>query len=539
MSRHLLLKDYGLLWCILVAVGLVCRPLTAVDETRAVSVAWEMWQRGDWLVPHLNGEPYSHKPPLLQWAIQASWLVFGVNDWTPRLVAPLFGLANLVLVARLAGCLWPGRERIARIAPLMLLGLPIWALWTTLTLYDMLMTFFTTLGVAGIWRAARGETSRGWLMTAAALGGGILAKGPVSLLLVLPLALAAPGWTERPERGWRSWYAGVLGAVLLGAAIALLWAVPAGISGGDEYRRAIFWSQSAGRIAHSFAHQRPWWWYAAVFPLLLMPWIFWGRPRRMQLDAGLRFCLVHVAATLVLLSVVSGKQVHYLLPLVPTSVLVLARLLDDGPAERRWPGLQAVGAFGLVLGLALIGYPWLKAVFGLAESHTNLMRLIGGASLPVKAILVGAGVFGLLARPAGVVAAVRAAAFVMAGVVVALHLMYREAERPYQDLGPIAGRLAELQGRGVPVGYWGKYSGDFQFLGRLKAPLQVVDGGLELTKWLMSHPDGCLVIVNRHVPETLESRAEFAQSYRGSRRIGVWKASALLGDAELLRNLIR
>ncbi|HSH29228.1 MAG TPA: hypothetical protein VK971_04905, partial [Thiohalobacter sp.] len=73
----------------LMAVVLWLRPLLPVDETRYVAVAWEMWLRGDFLVPHLNGQAYHHKPPLLFWLIQAGWTLFGVSDWWPRLVAPL------------------------------------------------------------------------------------------------------------------------------------------------------------------------------------------------------------------------------------------------------------------------------------------------------------------------------------------------------------------------------------------------------------------------------------------------------------------
>ncbi len=60
-------------WVLLLMLALLSRHLLAVDETRYVSVAWEMWLRGDWLVPHLNGEPYDHKPPLLFWLIHLSW----------------------------------------------------------------------------------------------------------------------------------------------------------------------------------------------------------------------------------------------------------------------------------------------------------------------------------------------------------------------------------------------------------------------------------------------------------------------------------
>ena len=55
MQSRFFPKDYILIWLFLVLVGLACRPLMPIDETRAVSVAWEMWQRGDFLVPHLNG----------------------------------------------------------------------------------------------------------------------------------------------------------------------------------------------------------------------------------------------------------------------------------------------------------------------------------------------------------------------------------------------------------------------------------------------------------------------------------------------------
>jgi 4-amino-4-deoxy-L-arabinose transferase-like glycosyltransferase len=53
----------------LAVVSLLTRNLIPVDETRYTTVAWEMWVRSDFLVPHLNGETYSHKPPLLFWLI--------------------------------------------------------------------------------------------------------------------------------------------------------------------------------------------------------------------------------------------------------------------------------------------------------------------------------------------------------------------------------------------------------------------------------------------------------------------------------------
>ena len=163
----------ALMWVVLMAVAVWTRPLLPVDETRYLAVAWEMWREGNFLVPHLNGETYSHKPPLLFWLMHLGWGLFGVNDWWPRLVAPLFGLGSLICTVLLAGTLWPGPlyEGIRRRAPIILIGCLFWTFFTTLTMFDMILAFFTLLGLYGLvqarrtgsWRArAGGPAPYGW-----------------------------------------------------------------------------------------------------------------------------------------------------------------------------------------------------------------------------------------------------------------------------------------------------------------------------------------------------------------------------------------
>jgi 4-amino-4-deoxy-L-arabinose transferase-like glycosyltransferase len=98
------------LWLLLVMVPLASRTFLQIDETRYVTVAWEMWLSGEWLVPILNGEVYHHKPPLLFWLIMIGWTIFGVNEWWPRLVPGFFSLGSFM-----AQCL-PGRFIVASIA---------------------------------------------------------------------------------------------------------------------------------------------------------------------------------------------------------------------------------------------------------------------------------------------------------------------------------------------------------------------------------------------------------------------------------------
>src|SRR5947208_13340062 len=59
------------------------------DEGRYAEIAREMFVRGDWVVPHLQGEPYLDKPPLLYWLVVLTYKLFGVHAWAARLVPAL------------------------------------------------------------------------------------------------------------------------------------------------------------------------------------------------------------------------------------------------------------------------------------------------------------------------------------------------------------------------------------------------------------------------------------------------------------------
>ena len=137
------------LWAGTVVVALAMRPLLPIDETRYAAVAWEMWLGGDSLVPRLNGETYSHKPPVLFWLITAGWWVFGVSELWLRLVAPLSGLASLFATYALARLLWPADAKAARLAPIVVLGSLLFAVTMTVAMFDTLVTPVRARGADG------------------------------------------------------------------------------------------------------------------------------------------------------------------------------------------------------------------------------------------------------------------------------------------------------------------------------------------------------------------------------------------------------
>ena len=340
--------------------ALLMRPLLPIDETRYITVAWEMWTNDNFLVPHLNGELYSHKPPLLFWLMKLGWMVFGVSETWARLVAPLFGLASLWLTVKLAREIWPNLDAgvlstRAMLAPLMMVSGLYWTVFSTMTMFDMMLTAATLIAVLGYVKAWKGFVAGkgfwlGILIAGAGIGLGGLTKGPAILVHTLPIALLVPLWGPhltgaRGDASWGKWYGGVGVSLVLGVAIALCWAIPAAIVGGPEYRDAIFIKQSADRMVKSFAHRRPFYWFAWVLPLMLLPWTLWprlwrgigahrawreGRGLRAGLnDGAVRLLLLWAGSSIVIFSAISGKQPHYLLPIFPALALFAAYVLTQ------------------------------------------------------------------------------------------------------------------------------------------------------------------------------------------------------------------
>jgi 4-amino-4-deoxy-L-arabinose transferase-like glycosyltransferase len=497
-----------LLLTMLTIVAIITRPLTPIDETRYVSVAWEMWLRGDFLVPFKNGLPYSDKPPLMMWMYQAGWAIFGVNEWWPRLVSPLFSAGSLLLTVALAKRLWPDRPGVGGNAALVLASCLLWTIFSTSAMFDVLLAFFSLVGIHGILIAASGRRS-GFVWLGIAVGLGVLAKGPVILLQLLPVAALAPWWN--PGLRWKRWSGGLLLAVLLGALIALAWAIPAGIAGGAAYQKAIFWGQTANRMVQSFAHRRPLWWYLPLLPVLLFPWFVWPslwsalRSYVRQLDRGGRFCIAWMLPVFIAFSLISGKQLHYLLPLFPAFGLFAARALHDTGAVRLTVPAALLALVGAALSLISLG------LLHLPPGRLQALPLLWPS---VAMLLFGMVVLvrGRQGRPVLTLAILGAvfAALLQLAIARPLYAAY--------DVRPMARAVRQLQDAGHTVAHDGNYHAQYQFFGRLQRPLVMLQGAA-LHAWLLAHPDAYAVMYVKTAAKLEGIQALAKQPYRGEQAV--------------------
>ncbi|MHB1350238.1 MAG: ArnT family glycosyltransferase, partial [Desulfobulbaceae bacterium] len=471
-----------LLWGGLLGTALYTRPLLPVDETRYLSVAWEMWQSNEFLVPHINGLPYSHKPPLLFWLIHFGWWLFGVNPWSARLTAPLFGFGSILLTMQVGRALWPDDKKIGRVVPLLLLGMISWSLYGTLTMFDTLVVFFSLTAYLGLLRAVQEKGVAPWLLVGFSVGLGLLAKGPVVLLYIVPPAVLAPWWSRGKVASWRCWYGSLLLALAGGIVLALCWAVPAANAGGSEYGRAILLGQTTGRMVHAFAHQRPFFWYAFWVPLVFFPWFFcgqfWRGIKHLRLDQATRFCLSAIIPAFILLSYISGKQVHYLLPLLPMAGLLMARTASSMSAGSSAAGLWPLAVILVFFGLALLVAPGLQLHGGDADMLAFLPPWLG--IIPLLS-----GLMFFFRRSCGsILLLITCIATMNVLLLIVLQLALSEPLHRLYDQTEIGAALRTAQESGYPVAvYPPRLTDQMQFAGRLTRPLFPVDTLEEVVLW--------------------------------------------------------
>ena len=516
--------DHPLLLGLLLLLPVVfLLPPLPIDETRYLAVAWEMRQGGEFLVPHLNGTTYAHKPPLLFWLINLGWLVTDVHAWTARAMTLLCSALTLFLLYRLTLRLTASTHA-ARLSMWFLLGTLYFGAFANAIMFDVPLTTCVLLAALGICDLADRRTARGIAITTAAIGLGILVKGPVMLLDVAFIALSAPWWNAEALAGRLARYYGALAAaVVRGIAIGLAWAIPAALHGGPDYAHAIFLRQTFDRIEGvkgASTHGRPWWWYGVIFPLMLLPWPLvlrgsWQRARALWSTPALRFALAWLLPTLLAFSLIAGKQPHYLLPMLPAVALVAALLV----AQAGWHVRNGLFALALIgIGAAIVGLPWY------AITHEDF-DVISDLSPGWGMAIIGLGVllYALARRqpdPAW-------PALAMLALVLLIKLAVAQGTGVRYNPWPIAEAVRAAQDRGQPIVHMGWHHGVYEFAARLLQPLPTLGSLEELADWAQRHPDG--LVMSFYPTFRFRAPPVYTQPFRGT-VVSIWNVRDALAS---------
>jgi 4-amino-4-deoxy-L-arabinose transferase-like glycosyltransferase len=377
-----------------------------------------------------------------------------------------------------------------------------------------------------------------WLLFGLLIGAGLLTKGPVMLLHIAFPWLLGPLWNDWARDNRARWYTRGVLAVLLGLAMLLAWAIPAGFSGGDAYRHRLFFTQTAGRVVKGVqtdqklqSHPRWIGWYLISLPMLLFPFTAWPRAwvalgtLRKPLDNGVRFALCWLVPSFVVFSLISGKQWYYLLPEFAGWMLLLAgaiavlRERNDTLANHYWLGSWPLGLGSILFAAFLLALPYLT------QGHSLHSEWVEGAapysrSFSVVFLLLGAL---LLMRGRGEMRRVALAGLVG---VLALNTLFTLTLWHKYDLAPASSVVSNAQADGQDIAIIGNYEGQFHFAGRLTRPIAELWNNEDIQSFAASHPNGLIITHPDQLDATALRYALLVQPFRSS-WVEVWPATTV------------
>ena len=307
--------------------GLGAYPLLDPDEGRNAQVALEAVRDGHWLPPTLNGQVRYQKPPLYYWMVASSFLALGPGETSARLPSALAALLGVLVVFFMGEALW-GREK-GLLAATIIATTFIYALYSHIVIFDMVLTFFIVASLLFAWRGLEEEKKRAWNLASFFMALAFLTKGPVGVLI--PAMALFPLITYRAliDRERLSI------PILVPLAIFLIVTVPPFIlleMKSPGYCYHFFWKENVVRYLEPVFHREaPPYFYLIIILLGFLPWTFL-LPRALARLGELGRLYPHrtifLASWIILptlfFSLAKAKMPHYILPTFPAWALLLA-----------------------------------------------------------------------------------------------------------------------------------------------------------------------------------------------------------------------
>jgi len=302
-------------------------PLYDLDEGAFTEAMREMLASGNYITPHMDGEPRFDKPVLIYWLQGASVKLLGLSELALRLPSALAAtgwlLALWLFVRRR---LDPSTATIAALVMALTLEVSIIAKAATA---DAVLNLFLALSFFDIYRWYLKPERGTLLLIYLWIGLGFLTKGPVAILFpVLVSCLfflsthSLKEWLRAVRHPW--------GWVLL-LAVILPWHIAVYLDSGPGFFEHFFLRHNLGRFgAAMHGHQGFFAYYLVILPLIMLPFTGWflrllpafKRTWANPLD---RFLWLWFAAVFVFFSFSGTKLPHYVLYGATPLFILMAR----------------------------------------------------------------------------------------------------------------------------------------------------------------------------------------------------------------------
>ena len=347
----------GALFAALVTLpGLGIGTLWDNSETAYGEVAREILLTRDWVVMHLNGQPWFVQPPLYFWIAAFFAKLLGPSALALRLPSALatiaMGGAVGYATARIAG------ERAGMIAAIVLSTSLMQAIVGRLAIMDALLDFAIAAAVLWWYRAFEpsGSARRrdtAFVCGALALAIGTLAKGPVAPVITVLVVGAWLLWERRAGRTAAPHAGAVVLALATYVAVTLPWFVALGARVGPAAIVELIGHYTFGRFTGVIENQTgPFWYYLPVVILGFFPWIAFVpvaaaaalRDARRPDGRFARLAIVWTVVPFVFFSFANTKLPNYVAMILPALAILVALWFERvrNGADRRAAVISAL-----------------------------------------------------------------------------------------------------------------------------------------------------------------------------------------------------
>jgi 4-amino-4-deoxy-L-arabinose transferase-like glycosyltransferase len=395
-----------LVWAIVCLPNLGAPSLWDVDEGNNSEAAYEMRESGMFIVPTFDYEMRVDKPALLYWLQVAAYSQFGVNEFSARLPSALAALCAIFLTYELGRRTFGSAAGL--ISGLILTSAALFCASARFANPDALLDAFTLLTLFVFWRGYRANGPLPFASAGAISGLGMLAKGPVGLVLPCAVSILFLAWQRQL---WRLFDRRLIWGVLTFILVAAPWYTWVGIETKGEWLAGFFWKHNVGRALSVMENHRGLFFYYAIVILVgFAPWsVFfapatWNALTDARAAAGgrerdaVRFLVCWILVYVAFFTLVQTKLPNYILPIYPAVALLTGRAID------RWrAGLAPLPAWMMPVSLTCLGLVGIGVSAGLliaagilppsVPTHRQLpalgtLAVIG--TLPVLAAISGA-----------------------------------------------------------------------------------------------------------------------------------------------------
>jgi 4-amino-4-deoxy-L-arabinose transferase-like glycosyltransferase len=195
-------------------------PLLDKTEARYAEIARIMQETNQWVVPQIDyGIPFWAKPPLSIWLSAGSFVIFGVNEFASRFPSFILSILLLIIAGKMAK-----KSGVSFYLPgFILLTMPEFLIHTGVVSTDTALEFCVAIMMISFWKTMTSEKKTYWnYLFFVALGLGLLAKGPLIMVLTFPPLFL---WCCLDTQRFRQLFSkfSIISGIIITAIIGLPW----------------------------------------------------------------------------------------------------------------------------------------------------------------------------------------------------------------------------------------------------------------------------------------------------------------------------